>query len=116
MPATSINSTPGTILGHIRSIRKAHERLVGRSLSWEDAIARLDRFNAMQTDDMPLKNRDVAVGCFLVGETYSRESINKILAHVAIFGFARGCVEIDDCDAEAVDELLAAEAHVFVGL
>jgi hypothetical protein len=116
MPASSINSTSGTILGRVQAIRAAHHRLTGRTLPWETAISQLDRFNATQDADYPVKLRDVQVGCYLISERYEPAAINKVLAYTAIFGRAHDCPDLDPGDAAVVDELLAAEAHFFVGM
>lgn len=125
MPAASINSAPGTILGHVQAIRAAHHRLTGRILSWETAIGQLDRFNAAQDDPtLPVKTRDVVIGCWLTEVSYSPAAINRILAHVAIFGSAHGAPDIDADDAEAVDAIMPTRqaevrdsyaAHYFLG-
>jgi hypothetical protein len=114
-PAHS-SSTPGTILGHVQAIRAAHHRLTGRTLPWETAIGQLDRFNATQDADYPVKLRDVQVGCYLISERYEPAAINKVLAYTAIFGRAHDCPDLDPGDAEAIDELMAAEAHFFLAL
>jgi hypothetical protein len=102
----SILAATGPILGHVNKIRDAHRRLHGTEFPWPDAIRLLDRFNAMQDDDMPPKVFEVQVGCFLLQESYSPEAIHRVLAHVAIFGRAAGSPDLDDDDAEAVDLLL----------
>ncbi len=100
-------TNPGPILGHVRAIRAAHFRLVGKELCYEAAIERLDRFNAMQDDpSFPLRMTEVVIGAFLVGEFYSPEAIRRILAHVAIYGRGAGSTDLDVEDAEAVDALL----------
>jgi hypothetical protein len=104
-------------LGHIQAIRAAHHRLTGRVLPWETAIDQLDRFNAAQDDPtFPVKTRDVVIGAFLIGETYSSEAIHRVLTHCAIFKTAHDCPDLDRSDAEAIDELMAAEAHFFLAL
>jgi hypothetical protein len=104
-------------LAQIEAVMASHRRLTGQAMDWRTAVRRLDTFNAIHCrDDFPVKTRDVVVGCWLVSETYSTEAINKILAYTAIFGRAHDCPYLDPGDAAVVDDLLAAEAHFFVGM
>jgi hypothetical protein len=98
----------GPILGHLDAILAAHRKLTGRELEWRCAVRLLDRFNAMQDDDMPPKVFEVMIGCFLIQEGYTPEAIRRVLTHAAIYGTAAYSEDLDADDVEAVDLLLAA--------
>jgi hypothetical protein len=125
-PAHSSSNPSSPTLGQIDAVMASHLRLYGTPMDWREAIRRLDRFNVLCCQDgYPAKQRDVLIGCFLIGETYSREAIHRILAHVAIFKTAHGAPDIDVDDAEAVDAILPARpagerdayaAHYFLGV
>jgi hypothetical protein len=110
--SSTINDTCiSPLLRKIDQVIAAHIKMTGRPLDWRTAVQRVEALDTVLGSDVPIREWEVCLGAFLVSESYTPESIRRVVAHQKIFGRIEGSPDIEECDVEAAEELVQYAGH-----
>lgn len=107
----SSTSHVSPLLRKIDQVLAAHLKTTGRQLDWRTAVRRVEALDTVLGWDVPVREWEVCLGAFMVSESYTPESIRRVVAHQKIFGRVEGSPDIEECDVEAAEELVQYAAH-----
>jgi hypothetical protein len=116
MPSTIHDARVSPLLKRIDQVIAAHLKLTGRTLDWRTAVRRVDAIDTILGSVATVCEWEVCLGAFLVAETYSPESIRRIIAHRKAFGQVEGSPDIEECDVESAEELVQYAGHFALGI
>jgi hypothetical protein len=112
----SSTSHVSPLLKKIDQVLTAHIKMTGRALDWRTAVRRVEALDTILGSDVPVREWEVCLGAFLLSETYTPESIRRVIAHKKIFGRVEGSPDIEECDVEAAEELVQYAGHFALGI
>jgi hypothetical protein len=110
--SSTINDTCiSPLLKKIDQVLAAHIKTTGRPLDWRTAVRRVEAIDTVLGSDVPVREWEVCLGAFLVSESYTPESIRRVIAHKKIFGRVEGSPDIEESDVEVAEELVQYAGH-----
>jgi hypothetical protein len=112
----SSTSYVSPLLRKIDQVLASHLKTTGRPLDWRTAVRRVEVLDTVLGSDTSVREWEVCLGAFLVSESYTPESIRRVIAHRKIFGRVEGSPDIEECDVEAAEELVQYAGHFALGI
>jgi hypothetical protein len=107
----STTTSPSSLLARIDLVLSTTYRITGRHIDWRSAVRLVEQIIPILGNDLPVKAWEVALGSWLIGESYTPESIKKIICHAKIFNTVIGSPDLDKSDEEAAEEIAMHAAH-----